>query len=111
MTVYKPDIAFLDNTDSQKKSGIYIDPTADVHPNAYFEGQVVVGPYCRIDAGAVITGVVYIGHHTVINCNVSLRGGITIGNNVHIMDQVNIEGGRPPRKRSRPCQSDSSTWP
>lgn len=59
-TNYNPDFAFLDNTESQKQPGIYIDPTADVHPSAYFEGHVEVGPYCQIDAGAVITGAVSI---------------------------------------------------
>jgi carbonic anhydrase/acetyltransferase-like protein (isoleucine patch superfamily) len=92
---YNPDVQFLDNTESQKKPGIVIDPTADVHPNVYFEGKVNVGPYCQIDAGTIITGNVTIGHHSVIRCNVSLRGNINIGSNVHIFDQVNIESGRP----------------
>ena len=92
---YKPNEKFLDNSGSRTGSGIHIHPTADIHPNVYFEGNITVGEYCQIDAGAIIIGDVSIGHHTVIRCNSTLRGTITIGNYVHIFDQVNIEGGRP----------------
>jgi carbonic anhydrase/acetyltransferase-like protein (isoleucine patch superfamily) len=76
-------------------SGINIHPTADVHPTAYLEGKVTVGPFTRIDAGTIITGNVTIGHHTLIRCNVTIRGTNQIGNYTHIYDNVNIEGGRP----------------
>lgn len=80
---------------AQKNSGIDIHPTADVHPTAYLEGKVTVGPYTKIDAGTIITGNVTIGHHTLIRCNVTIRGTNRIGNYTHIYDNVNIEGGRP----------------
>jgi carbonic anhydrase/acetyltransferase-like protein (isoleucine patch superfamily) len=80
---------------AQKKSDLNIDPTADVHPTAYLEGRVTVGPYTKIDAGTIITGNVTIGHHTLIRCNVTIRGTNKIGNYTHIYDNVNIEGGRP----------------
>lgn len=82
---------------AQKKSGLNIDPTAEVHSTAYLEGRVTVGPYTKIDAGTIITGNVTIGHHTLIRCNVTIRGSNKIGNYTHIYDNVNIEGGRPAR--------------
>ncbi len=78
-----------------KKSGMDIDPTADIHPSVILEGKVSVGAYTKIDAGTIITGNVTIGHHTLIRCNVTVRGTNTIGNYTHIYDNVNIEGGRP----------------
>lgn len=92
---YIPNEKFLNNSSSQTNSGIHIHPTADIHPNVYFEGNITVGEFCQIDAGTIIMGDVTIGHHSVIRCNSTLRGTITIGNYVHIFDQVNIEGGRP----------------
>jgi acyl-[acyl carrier protein]--UDP-N-acetylglucosamine O-acyltransferase len=80
---------------AQKRSGMEIDPTADIHPSVILEGKVTVGPYTKIDAGTVITGNVTIGHHTLIRCNVTIRGTNTIGNYTHIYDNVCIEGGRP----------------
>jgi len=82
-------------TMAQKKGGMSIDPTADVHPSVTLEGNVTVGPYTKIDAGTIITGNVTIGHHTLIRCNVTIRGTNTIGNYTHIYDNVCIEGGRP----------------
>ena len=82
-------------TISQKKRGMNIDPTADIHPSVILEGAVTVGPYTKIDAGTIITGNVTIGHHTLIRCNVTIRGTNTIGNYTHIYDNVCIEGGRP----------------
>ena len=82
-------------TIAQRKSGIDIHPTADVHPSVILEGKVTVGPYTRIDIGTIITGNVTIGHHTLIRCNVTIRGTNKIGNYTHIYDNVNIEGGRP----------------
>ena len=79
----------------QPRSGMNIDPTADIHPSVILEGKVTVGPYTKIDAGTIITGNVTIGHHTLIRCNVTIRGTNTIGNYTHIYDNVNIEGGRP----------------
>jgi carbonic anhydrase/acetyltransferase-like protein (isoleucine patch superfamily) len=95
-----PCVFFLLSSSSitaQKKSGLNIDPTADVHSTAYLEGRVTVGPYTKIDAGTIITGNVTIGHHTLIRCNVTIRGSNKIGNYTHIYDNVNIEGGRPAR--------------
>jgi carbonic anhydrase/acetyltransferase-like protein (isoleucine patch superfamily) len=80
---------------AQKRSGMEIDPTADIHPSVILEGKVKVGAYTKIDAGTVITGNVTIGHHTLIRCNVTIRGTNTIGNYTHIYDNVCIEGGRP----------------
>ena len=82
-------------TMAQQRSGMNIHPTADVHPTAYLQGKVTVGPFTRIDAGTIITGNVTIGHHTLIRCNVTIRGTNRIGNYTHIYDNVNIEGGRP----------------
>ena len=82
-------------TMAEKKSGINIDPTADIHPSVILEGKVTVGPYTKIDAGTIITGNVTIGHHTLIRCNVTIRGTNKIGNYTHIYDNVCIEGGRP----------------
>lgn len=93
---YVKDEKFLDNSWSHTQPGIEIDPTADVHPNAFFRGKVTVGAYTQIEAGVVIAGDnVLIGHHTIIKTNSTLRGTMTIGNNVMICEQVNIEGGRP----------------
>jgi carbonic anhydrase/acetyltransferase-like protein (isoleucine patch superfamily) len=77
------------------KSGMNIDPTADIHPSVILEGRVTVGAYTKIDAGAIITGEVTIGHHTLIRCNTTIRGNNRIGNYTHIYDNVNSEGGRP----------------
>jgi len=85
----------LSKTMAQKKSGINIHPTADVHPSVILVGRVTVGPYTKIDVGTIITGNVTIGHHTLIRCNVTIRGTNKIGNYTHIYDNVNIEGGRP----------------
>ena len=82
-------------TQAAKKSGMNIDPTADIHPSVILEGKVTVGAYTKIDAGTIITGNVTIGHHTLIRCNVTIRGRNEIGNYTHIYDNVNIEGGRP----------------
>jgi len=82
-------------TIAQSRTGMSIDPTADVHPSVIMEGKVTVGPYTKIDAGTILTGNVTIGHHTLIRCNVTIRGTNTIGNYTHIYDNVNIEGGRP----------------
>ena len=82
-------------TADQNPSGVNVHPTADVHPTAYLDGKVTVGPFTRIDAGTIITGNVTIGHHTLIRCNVTIRGANQIGNYTHIYDNVNIEGGRP----------------
>ena len=90
--------AFLASTSGQQaqpKSGMNIDPTADIHPSVILEGKVTVGAYTKIDAGTVITGNVTIGHHSLVRCNVTIRGTNTIGNYVHIYDNVCIEGGRP----------------
>ncbi len=90
--------AFLASTSgqqSQKKRGMSIDPTADIHPSVILEGKVTVGAYTKIDAGTVITGNVTIGHHSLVRCNVTIRGTNAIGNYVHIYDNVCIEGGRP----------------
>ena len=78
-----------------ERSGMNIDPTADIHPSVILEGKVTVGAYTKIDAGTVITGNVTIGHHSLVRCNVTIRGTNTIGNYVHIYDNVCIEGGRP----------------
>lgn len=89
---------YLANTSGQQtepKTGMNIDPTADIHPSVILEGKVTVGPYTKIDAGTVITGNVTIGHHSLVRCNVTIRGTNTIGNYVHIYDNVCIEGGRP----------------
>jgi len=80
---------------AQKKNGINIHPTADIHPTVLLEGKVTIGPFTKIDAGTIITGNVTIGHHTLIRCNVVIRGSNTIGNYTHIYDSVCIEGGRP----------------
>ena len=80
---------------AQPKTGMNIDPTADIHPSVILEGKVTVGAYTKIDAGTVITGNVTIGHHSLVRCNVTIRGTNTIGNYVHIYDNVCIEGGRP----------------
>jgi len=80
---------------AQKRSGMEIDPTADIHPSVILEGKVKVGAYTKIDAGTVITGNVTIGHHSLIRCNVTIRGTNTIGNYTHIYDNVCVEGGRP----------------
>lgn len=77
------------------RSGMNIDPTAEIHPSVILEGKVAVGPYTKIDAGSIITGSVTIGHHSLIRCNVTIRGTNAIGNYTHIYDNVNIEGGRP----------------
>jgi carbonic anhydrase/acetyltransferase-like protein (isoleucine patch superfamily) len=91
-------------TAAESPSGINIHPTADVHPTAYLEGKVTVGPFTRIDAGTIITGNVTIGHHTLIRCNVTIRGTNQIGNYTHIYDNVNIEGGRPAKVGSSMAQ-------
>jgi carbonic anhydrase/acetyltransferase-like protein (isoleucine patch superfamily) len=91
-------------TIAQKKSGINIHPTADVHPSVILAGKVTVGPYTRIDIGTIITGNVTIGHHTLIRCNVTIRGRNKIGNYTHIYDNVNIEGGRPAKVGSSRAQ-------
>lgn len=91
-------------TIAQKKSGINIHPTADVHPSVILEGRVTVGPYTKIDIGTIITGNVTIGHHTLIRCNVTIRGTNKIGNYTHIYDNVNIEGGRPAKVGSSKAQ-------
>jgi len=91
-------------TIAQKKSGINIHPTADVHPSVILEGRVTVGPYTKIDIGTIITGNVTIGHHTLIRCNVTIRGTNKIGNYTHIYDNVNIEGGRPAKVGSSRAQ-------
>ncbi len=99
--------SFLPNsseTIAQRKSGINIHPTADVHPSVILEGRVTVGPYTRIDIGTIITGNVTIGHHTLIRCNVTIRGTNKIGNYTHIYDNVNIEGGRPAKVGSSRAQ-------
>lgn len=82
---------------SQKREGINIDPTAEVHSTVLLEGKVTIGPFTKIDAGTIITGDVTIGHHTLVRCNVVIRGHNVIGNYVHIYDSVCIEGGRPAR--------------
>lgn len=89
---------------AQRKSGIDIHPTADVHDSVILEGRVAVGPYTKIDAGTIITGNVTIGHHTLIRCNVTIRGTNKIGNYTHIYDNVNIEGGRPAKVGSSAAQ-------
>jgi carbonic anhydrase/acetyltransferase-like protein (isoleucine patch superfamily) len=94
----------LSETAAQKKSGMNIHPTADVHPSVILEGRVTVGPYTKIDAGTIITGNVTIGHHTLIRCNVTIRGTNKIGNYTHIYDNVNIEGGRPAKVGSSRAQ-------
>jgi carbonic anhydrase/acetyltransferase-like protein (isoleucine patch superfamily) len=80
---------------AEKKSGMNIHPTADIHPSVILVGRVAVGPYTKIDAGTIITGNVTIGHHSLIRCNVTIRGTNKIGNYTHIYDNVCIEGGRP----------------
>jgi carbonic anhydrase/acetyltransferase-like protein (isoleucine patch superfamily) len=82
-------------TKDPKKSGMNIDPTAEIHPSVILEGNVTVGAYTKIDAGTILTGNVTIGHHTLIRCNVTIRGTNTIGNFTHVYDNVCIEGGRP----------------
>ena len=96
-------------TIAQRKSGINIHPTADVHPSVILEGKVTVGPYTRIDIGTIITGNVTIGHHTLIRCNVTIRGTNKIGNYTHIYDNVNIEGGRPAKVGSSRAEVPDSS--
>jgi len=96
-------------TVAQRKSGINIHPTADVHPSVILEGKVTVGPYTRIDIGTIITGNVTIGHHTLIRCNVTIRGTNKIGNYTHIYDNVNIEGGRPAKVGSSRAEVPDSS--
>jgi len=91
-------------TMAAKRSGMNIDPTADIHPTVILEGRVTVGAYTKIDAGTIITGNVTIGHHTLIRCNVTIRGTNKIGNYTHIYDNVNIEGGRPAKMGSSRAQ-------
>jgi len=89
LLVYSPE------TIAQRKTGINVHPTAELHESVILEGKITVGPYTKIDAGTIITGNVTIGHHTLIRCNVTIRGTNNIGNYTHIYDNVNIEGGRP----------------
>jgi len=91
--VYRPNEKFL--YEDNRVGNIEIDATADIHPNAFFEGNVKVGAYCRIDAGVIITGDVTIGDHTVIRCNATLNGNISVGANCHIFDTAAIRGGTP----------------
>jgi carbonic anhydrase/acetyltransferase-like protein (isoleucine patch superfamily) len=77
------------------KTGIRIDPTANVHPTAVLEGSVTIGAYTRVGAHSVLTGDVTVGHHVNIQCAVVFRGHVEIGNYTHVYDLVNIEGGRP----------------
>jgi carbonic anhydrase/acetyltransferase-like protein (isoleucine patch superfamily) len=80
---------------AQQRTGICIDPTAEVHPSVLIEGNVTIGPFTKVDSGTILTGNITIGHHTLIRCNVAIRGTVTVGNYIHIYDLVNIEGGRP----------------
>jgi len=82
-------------TIARNRSGMDIDPAAEIHDSVILEGKVTVGAYTKIDAGTIITGNVTVGHHTLIRCNVTIRGTNRIGNYTHIYDNVNIEGGRP----------------
>jgi len=76
------------------QSTVKIDERADVHPSVILEGNVSIGPYCKVEAGTVITGNVTVGDHTHIACNVTIRGRNTIGSYVQIYDNACIEGGR-----------------
>ena len=105
--MYKPNEGFLYN--DNRAGDVIIDPTADIHPNAYFEGRVRVGAYCRIDAGAVVTGDVTIGDHTVIRCNATLNGSIAVGANCHIFESASIRGGTPGKPAVAQSYRDAKT--
>jgi len=83
------------SAEKQITKNLKLDEMCFIHPKAWLEGNVSVGPYTYIDAGTIISGDVTIGHHTLLRCNVSVRGKIKIGDYTHIYDQVNIESGRP----------------
>jgi len=42
-------------TAGAKRSGMDIDPTAEIHPTVILEGKVTVGAYTKIDSGTIIT--------------------------------------------------------
>ena len=94
-TGFERDDSFLNNAASAKAEGIVIDKTADIHPNAYFEGNITIGRYVRIEAGVILSGDISIGDYTVIRANSALRKNVTVGKNVQIFEQVLIEVGRP----------------
>lgn len=77
------------------RTGINIDPTAEIHPTVLIEGNVTIGAFTKVDSGTILAGNITIGHHTLIRCGCVLRGRISVGNYTHIYDLVNIEGGRP----------------
>ncbi len=86
LVVGTANLASTSGQQTKPKTGMSIDPTADLHPSVILEGKVTVGAYTKIDAGTVITGNVTIGHHSLVRCNVTIRGTNTIGNYVHIYD-------------------------
>ncbi|MCX7975369.1 MAG: acyl-ACP--UDP-N-acetylglucosamine O-acyltransferase [Candidatus Aminicenantes bacterium] len=58
-----------------KSNGIFIHPTASIHPGAEIESEVYIGPYCVIDQG------VRIHRGTRLEAHVAIKGLTEIGEN------------------------------
>lgn len=67
-----------------------LNPTAQVHPTAIIEGEVVLGDKVKVGAYTLIQGPVTIGDDCEISSHVVIRGRTTIGRNNRIFQFASI---------------------
>ncbi|MGL4348526.1 MAG: UDP-3-O-(3-hydroxymyristoyl)glucosamine N-acyltransferase [Chlamydiales bacterium] len=102
---HNPSLAFqtilsLFISDTNNQSGFTgIHPTAVIHPTAFIDSDVHIGPYTVIDqnvtigAHTVIYPNVYIGSGTKIGSNCTIHSGVVIREKVLIGDRVILQPG------------------
>lgn len=71
----------------------YIDPSANIHPSAVIEGNVVIGEGARVLPHATIVGPAYIGAHSIVGNNALVRGAsvgehCVVGYNTEIKSSI-----------------------
>lgn len=64
-----------------------VSETAEIHPTAIIEPNVIIGDYVKIGANSYIQGNCYIGSHTTIGKNVMIQAGTIIGTDAFYFKQ------------------------
>ncbi|TXB62396.1 LpxD N-terminal domain-containing protein [Phaeodactylibacter luteus] len=84
---------------------VAISPTAEVHPTAILEPNVIIGHYVKIGAGAYIQSNVTIAEHTLIGEGVEVQSGSVIGSDAFYFKRT-AEGYQPWRSGGRVILED-----
>jgi sugar O-acyltransferase (sialic acid O-acetyltransferase NeuD family) len=87
-------IAIGDNRDRQRvASELALDWATVVHPRAWVDHSVPLGPGTVVFAGAVIQPDTQVGQHAVLNSSVSVDHDCVVGDFAHLAPGVRLAGG------------------